>query len=65
MSPDLLEALICDILAHSVDNGTSRDMSCENDHNTNTQTPKVNVTVSSDNYKYNEQDKNQHIKTTS
>jgi hypothetical protein len=38
ISPDLLEAPIREIVAHTIDNGTSRDMSRENDHNTNKQT---------------------------
>ena len=63
--PDLLEAPIREIVVHTIDNGTPRDMSRENDHNTNKQMPEVNVTVSSDNSKYNEQDKNKHTKTTS
>ena len=64
ISPDLSEAPIREIVAHTIDNGTSRDMSRQNDHNTNKQMPEVNVTVSSDNSKYNEQGKNKHTKTT-
>ena len=47
-------------MAKRIDNGTPRDTSPVNDNNTNMQMPEVNVTVSSDNYKYNEQDKKTH-----
>ena len=60
ISPDLSEAPIREITAHTIDNGTPRDTSPENDSNTNTQMPEVNVTVS-----LNEQDNNKHIKNTS
>jgi hypothetical protein len=43
-------------IAHTIDNGTPRDTSPVHDSNTNTQMPEVNVPVSSNNNKYNEQD---------
>jgi len=54
--PDLLEAPIREIVAHTTDNGTPRDTPREDDNNTNEQMPEVNVTLSSYNSKYNEQE---------
>lgn len=67
ISSDLSESPIREIVAHTIDNGTARDTctSRENDHNIYNQLPEVNVTVSSDNCKYNQQDKSKPMKTTS
>ena len=62
ISPDLSKAAIREIVAHTIDDGTPRDMSCDNDNNTNKQMLEVNVKVSSDNYKHNEHDKNKSMK---
>ena len=62
ISQDLSRAPIREIIAHTTDNGTPRDMSCYDDNNTNKQMLEVNVKVSSDNYKHNEHDKNKSIK---
>ena len=59
--PDLSKASIREIVAHTIDNGTQRDMSCDNDNNTSKQMLEVNIKVS---YKHNKQDKNKFIKTT-
>ena len=61
ISPDLSKAAIREIVAHTIDDGTPRDMSCDNDNNTNKQMLEVNVKVS---YKHNEQDKTNSINPT-
>ena len=54
ISPDLSKASIREIVAHTIDNGTQRHMSCDNANNTSNQMLEVNIKVS---YKHNEQDK--------
>ena len=56
ISPNLSETPIREIVAHVIDNGAHCDTSREDDNNTNRQMPEVNVTLSSDKSKYNEQE---------